>query len=87
MKKMSMYAAAFIMLTASATFAVDLSNQDSKEYPVRIITGSTTVTSINSSTTQLSVCSECDIEVEGVGKVHASGSEKVVIKDGALSKE
>ena len=87
MKKIIFCISAFILLTAPAAFAVDLSNHDSREYPVRIITGGTTVTSISSSTTQLSVCSECDIEVEGIGTVHASGNEKVIIKDGTLSKE
>ncbi len=34
----------------------------------------------------MNVCSDCEIEVEGVGSIKASGSETVVIKDGALSK-
>jgi hypothetical protein len=33
------------------------------------------------------VCSDCEIEVVGVGKIQVKGSEVAVIKDGKLSKQ
>lgn len=68
--------------------AVDLKNEDSSKYEVKIHSGaSTTSTSIEGNTTQSNVCSECEIEVVGVGTIKASGSEVVVIKDGKLTKK
>ncbi len=76
-----------VCLMCSPVFAVDLVNKDSKKYEVKIHDAGTTHSSIEGNTTKTSVCSDCEIEVVGVGKVKASGSEKVVIKDGKLSKE
>lgn len=74
-----------IVSICAAAWAVELVNRDSVEYKVQIITGSTTYTSIGSSTRQMSVCSECDIDVEGVGRVHASGSQEVIIENGSIT--
>lgn len=82
--------AALVALAAVTAAAVDLTNEDSKRYEVRISqegSGGTTETSIEGSSTTVSVCDECTIEVVGVGKISASGSETVVIKDGKLSKQ
>jgi hypothetical protein len=73
-------------LAASAVLAVDLVNEDPRGYDVRIHTVGRINTSINGNTTQMSVCSDCTIEVVGVGTIQASGSETVVIKNGSLSK-
>ena len=68
-------------------YAVDLRNEDGSSYDVKINSGAmSTSTSIGGSTTQSNVCSSCEIEVAGVGKIEASGSETVVIKDGKISK-
>jgi len=77
-----------LIFSVCNVLAVDLVNQDSKKYEVKVHSGaSTTNTSIESNTTQISICSECKIEVVGVGEIEASGSVKVIIKDGKLSKE
>lgn len=79
-------AAAGLALSASAA-AVDLKNEDSRKYEVKVEEGaSTTSTSIEGNTTKVSICSDCKITVVGVGTVEASGSDVVVIKDGKLSK-
>jgi len=74
----------FICLPA---FAVDLVNKDSRKYEVKIHDVGTTHSSIEGNTTKVSICSDCEIEVVGVGSMKASGSEKIIIKDGQLSKE
>ena len=86
-KPMTALFAAMLLLVANA-FAVDLRNEDGRRYEVKIHSGSSTLnTWIDANTTSPSVCSECEIEVEGVGRIKAKGSEKVVIKDGKLSKQ
>jgi hypothetical protein len=76
------------LLFCFSAYAVDLKNEDDTKYEVKITSGaSTTNTSIEGHTTSLGVCSECEIEVVGVGTIKASGSETVVIKDGKLSKQ
>ncbi len=77
-----------LCLIASSAFAVDLVNRDDKIYDVKIHSGAITNNStISGNMTQVNVCSDCEIEVDGAGKITASGSEKVVIQNGALSKE
>jgi hypothetical protein len=44
-------------------------------------------TYIDANTTTLSVCSDCEIEVVGVGKIRIKGSERAVIKNGKLFKQ
>lgn len=73
---------------ATITYGVDLKNADGSRYEVKISSGAmTTSTSIDGNTTQSNVCSDCEIEVVGVGRIKASGSETIVIKDGKLSKQ
>ena len=77
-----------ITVFAFSTYGVDLKNSDSSRYEVRISSGAmTTSTAIDGNTTQSNVCSDCEIEVVGVGKIRASGSETIVIRDGKLSKQ
>jgi len=76
-----------IALCFISGYAVDLKNDDGTKYEVKIHSGATTTsTSIEGNTTQLNVCSECEIEVVGVGSIKAQGSEVVFIKEGKLSK-
>lgn len=76
-----------VMMVSTAALAVDLVNKDSQSYDVKIHSVGTTHTSISGSTTRISICSDCEIEVVNVGKVQASGDEKVVIENGSLKKE
>jgi hypothetical protein len=72
-------------LTGSA-LAVDLDNNDSRTYQVKIRSGaSTTNSSIGSKVIQKGVCSNCEIEVVGVGAAKVSGKMTVVINGGRLS--
>jgi len=77
------------LLSAGLTlWAVDLKNEDSKTYEVKVHEGgATTNTSIGGNTTKYSITSDGKIEVVGVGTIRASGDDVVVIKDGAISKE
>jgi hypothetical protein len=77
---------AVILFTVGGVMAVDLKNEDSKSYEIKIHDGPTTTSSsIAGNTTRASICSECAIEVVGVGSIEASGDQVVLIKDGALS--
>ena len=81
-------AGAALLLMAATAFPVDLKNEDGQRYEVKIHTGSSTLnTWIDSNTLQTSVCSDCVIEVVGVGTVKAKGSVTVVIKDGKLAQQ
>ncbi len=89
MRALSCFALAAATLGFAATAAaVDLKNEDSKKYDVKVEEGAaTTSTSIEGNTTKASICSECKITVVGVGTVEASGSDVLVIKNGELSKQ
>lgn len=75
----------FLMVSV---FAADLRNEDGKRYEVKVYENSTTRnTWIDGKTTIAGICSNCEIEVVGIGKMKISGSERLVIKDGKLSKQ
>ena len=76
------------LLLALTAFAGDLRNEDGKRYEVKVHEGSTTRnTWIDGNSTVLSICSNCEIEVVGVGRVRVSGQERAVIKNGRLTKQ
>ena len=76
-----------LMASSSAVFAVSLQNKDSKSYNIRVKGSSSTMsTSISGGTVKGNICSSCKITVDGVGSIDASGSDKVIIKNGKLSK-
>lgn len=79
---------AVLMVFAIGITAADLRNEDGKRYDVKVYDGGTTRnTWIDSNSTTLSICSNCEIEVVGVGRIRLSGSERAVIKNGKLSKQ
>ncbi len=78
-----------ILSLALATYAfpADLRNEDGKRYEVKVHDGGTTRnTWIDGNSTALSICSSCEIEVVGIGRVKVRGSDKVTIKNGKLVK-
>lgn len=80
--------AAILALFAAGVFAADLRNEDGRRYEVKIHGSSTTTnTYIDAGTTALSICSDCEIEVVGVGRIRIKGSERAVIKNGRLFKQ
>lgn len=81
------FIAVLLVLTINA-IAGDLRNEDGKRYEVKVYEGSITRnTWIDANSTAASICSNCEIEVVGVGKVKISGSERAIIKNGKLSKQ
>jgi hypothetical protein len=77
-----------LTLCGVVVLGVDLRNEDSTRYEVKIHDGASTLnTSIDGNSTQANVCSSCTIEVVGVGSIKVSGSTRVVIKDGKLTRE
>ncbi len=88
MNRKSILCACAAILFAVTGHASDLKNEDSVRYEVRISSGASTIsTSIEGQTRQTNVCSDCEIEVVGIGKIQVRGAEVVVIKDGKLSKQ
>ncbi len=86
MLKFPLIVAAALCLSFSAS-AVTLQNKDSSSYDIKVRGSSSTMsTSISGGTVKNNICNSCKIEVKGVGEVEASGSDKVVIKDGKLTK-
>jgi cellulose biosynthesis protein BcsQ len=78
--------ASAFLFAGKAVLAVDLDNNDSRAYQVKIRTGSTLNSSINGKSIQKNVCSgNCEIEVVGVGTAKVSGNMTVVINGGRLS--
>ena len=74
------------LLVSSAAHAVSLQNKDSVKYDIKVRSSSSTMSaSIDGGVVKNNICSSCTIEVDGVGSVDASGSDKVVIQDGKLS--
>ncbi len=77
-----------LALFAASVFGGDLRNEDGRRYEVKIHGSSTTTnTYIDANTTTLSICSDCEIEVVGVGRIRIKGSERAVIKNGRLYKQ
>jgi homogentisate 1,2-dioxygenase len=75
-------------LFAASVFGGDLRNEDGRRYEVKLHNSSTTTnTYIDANTTALMICSDCEIEVVGVGKIRIKGAERAVIKNGKLFKQ
>ena len=87
MKRIVSIIFATTFLSAGTVFAIDLSNEDSKAYNLRVIEGSTTTnTSINGNATVMSICSgKCQIEIVGGASVDVSKANSAKIKDGKIS--
>lgn len=86
MKHLILTSCLILAMTSTAS-AVSLQNKDSKSYDIAVKGSSSTMKStIQSGTTKGSICTSCTIKVEGVGEVTASGSDRVVIKNGKLNK-
>jgi hypothetical protein len=81
-------ALAVCLIAPLAASAADLKNRDDVDYEVRIHEVATTHSSIEGYTTRLSICSECRIEVVGVGEIEVDPSiDAVVIENGELRTE
>lgn len=81
-------ASALMILPAFFPLGADLRNEDSRRYEVKVYDGGTTRnTWIEPNSTTLSICSSCEVEVVGIGRMKISGSDKLTIKGGKLIKQ
>jgi len=79
---------ALFLFLAGVVAAGDLRNEDSRRYEVKVHESSTTRnTWIDGNSTVLSICSNCEIEVVGIGRIKISAAERAVIKNGRLVKQ
>jgi hypothetical protein len=78
-----------IIVTPNSAFGVDLINKDNGGYEVKVsLQNGSTRTFIDPLSVKRDICSgQCEIQVKGVGTINASNSDKVVIRNGNLSKE
>lgn len=66
--------------------AVDVQNNDHKNYVLKIFEqGRTSTITVNGVSVQKQVCSRCQIEVVGLGKVLVNGRSTLTITNGKLS--
>lgn len=87
-RKMRISVAAIVFAASVSTLAADLRNEDGKRYEVKVYDGGTTRnTWIDGNSTTASICSSCEVEVVGVGRMKISGSDKLTIKGGKLLKQ
>jgi hypothetical protein len=86
--KTSFMVIAILVFTSILSLAADLRNEDGKRYEVKVYDGGTTRnTWIDGNSTTMSICSSCEVEVVGVGRIKISGSDKLTIKGGKLVKQ
>jgi hypothetical protein len=81
-------ATGLMILPTMLAFGADLRNEDAKRYEVKVYDGGTTRnTWIDGNSTTLSICSSCEVEIVGIGRMRISGSDKLTIKGGKLIKQ
>ncbi len=75
------------LLASAGVGAVDVENQDSKDHKVTLTeSGGKKEIEVKAGETQLDLCAICTVSVEGMEPVEASGLDRVIIKDGKLTK-
>jgi hypothetical protein len=81
------FTAVFLILAASV-LAGDLRNEDGRRYDVKVYEGPTVRnTWIDGNSSVLGICTSCEIEVVGIGRIKITGAERAVIKNGKLLKQ
>ncbi len=84
MKKL-IVALGIVLLSSSSALAVDLTNKDSQPYQVKVTEGSNTKEiSLEPGATEKVCSSTCQIDIDGIGSINASGTETLTIKNGAI---
>ncbi|TGK31003.1 hypothetical protein EHQ12_15170 [Leptospira gomenensis] len=84
--KISIFLILFFVTTAA--FSVDIVNKDSQSYRIIYNDAGTEHNEIlNAGKKNSSICGECDVYIQGIGTVHAAGSEKIVIQNGKAKVE
>ena len=88
MMKKILIATGLMILPSMLALTADLRNEDGKRFEVKVYDGGTTRnTWIDANSTTLSICSSCEVEVVGVGRMKIGGSDKLTIKGGKLIKQ
>lgn len=88
MKTTLLMTAAVVLATANFASAASLQNKDNVSYDIRVTGSSTMSASIDAGVIKNNICTDaCTIEVKGVGSIDAEGSDKIVIENGALTKQ
>lgn len=75
-----------VLFTTGTALAVDLKNSDGQSYQVKITEGGTTRdVSIEAGATLSNVCSNCQIDIDGIGSINAQGADLITIENGKLT--
>ncbi|MBW0432721.1 hypothetical protein [Leptospira yasudae] len=77
-----------LLIACDSLFAVDIENRDKSPYRIQYDDAGTKHNEIiNPGKKMSSICGECSVLVIGVGSIQGAGSDKIIIKNGAVSIE
>lgn len=84
MKKL-IVACGIVLLSSTSVLAVDLTNKDEEAYTVKITEGSNTEEiSLEPGATETVCDSPCQIDVDGIGSINATGTETITIENSTI---
>lgn len=74
-----------VLLSSTNVLAVELANKDNQAYAIKVTQGSETQEiSLEPGATQEVCNANCQIEIDGVGSINATGTETLSIENGAI---
>lgn len=85
MKKLIL-ALGIVLLSATNTLAVELTNKDSQAYTVKVTQEGSEAEeiSLEPGATQEVCTANCQIDVDGIGSINVTGTEVLTIENGAI---
>jgi hypothetical protein len=74
-----------VLLSSTNVLAVELANKDDKAYTVKVTEGTQTQEISLEAGAKQEVCkAECQIDIDGLGSINATGTETLSIEKGAI---
>lgn len=74
-----------VLLSSTNVLAVELANKDNQAYTIKVTQGSETQEiSLEPGATQEVCQANCQIEIDGIGSINATGTETLSIENGAI---
>jgi hypothetical protein len=74
-----------VLLSSTNVLAVELTNKDNQAYTVKVTEGTQTQEiSLEPGATQEVCKANCQIDIDGIGSINATGTEALSIENGAI---
>lgn len=74
-----------VLLSSTNVLAVELANKDNQAYTVKVTEGTQTQEiSLEPGATQEVCKGQCQIDIDGIGSINATGTETLSIENGAI---